>query len=159
MLKMLGKSFSRSVHLEKNGSPFMATSMEVEPMLADCLIHFALPATDLERARRFYAEKLGLTPQTELPDTRDGLFYRCVGGTRFLLFPSPIATSGTHTQMTWRTNDIDAEVAALKARGVIFEEYDTPEVKTVNSVATIGQSKGAWFKDSEGNLLALGKFD
>ncbi len=76
-----------------------------------------------------------------------------------MLFPSPNAASGTHTQMTWRTNDIEAEVAALKARGVIFEEYDTPEVKTVNSVATIGQSKGAWFKDSEGNLLALGQFD
>jgi catechol 2,3-dioxygenase-like lactoylglutathione lyase family enzyme len=128
-------------------------------MLADRPIHTALPATDLERAKRFFAEKLGLTPETELPDIRDGLFYRCGEGTRFLVFPSPNATSGTHTQMTWRTNDIEAEVAALKARGVIFEEYDTPEVKTVNSVATIGQSKGAWFRDSEGNLLALGQFD
>jgi catechol 2,3-dioxygenase-like lactoylglutathione lyase family enzyme len=128
-------------------------------MLADRPIHTALPATDLERAKRFYAEKLGLTPETELPDIRDGLFYRCGEGTRFLVFPSPNDPSGTHTQMTWRTNDIEAEVAALKARGVIFEEYDTPEVKTVNSVATIGQSKGAWFRDSEGNLLALGQFD
>jgi catechol 2,3-dioxygenase-like lactoylglutathione lyase family enzyme len=128
-------------------------------MLADRPIHTALPATDLERARRFYVEMLGLNPETELPDIRDGLFYRCGGGTRFLLFPSPNASSGTHTQMTWRTNDIEAEVAALKARGVVFEEYDTPEVKTVNSVATIGQSKGAWFRDSEGNLLALGQFD
>jgi catechol 2,3-dioxygenase-like lactoylglutathione lyase family enzyme len=128
-------------------------------MLADRPIHTALPATDLERARRFYAEMLGLSPETALPDMRDGLFYRCGGGTRFLLFPSPNAASGTHTQMTWRTNDIEAEVAALKARGVIFEEYDTPEVKTVNSVATIGQSKGAWFRDSEDNLLALGQFD
>ena len=128
-------------------------------MLTDRPIHTALPATDLERAKRFYAEKLGLTPETELPDLRDGLFYRCGEGTRFLVFPSPNAEIGTHTQMTWRTNDIEAEVAALKARGVIFEEYDTPEVKTVNSVATIGQSKGAWFRDSEGNLLALGQFD
>jgi catechol 2,3-dioxygenase-like lactoylglutathione lyase family enzyme len=128
-------------------------------MLTDRPIHTALPATDLERAKRFYAEKLGLTPETELPDLRDGLFYRCGEDTRFLVFPSPNATSGTHTQMTWRTNDIEAEVAALKARGVIFEEYDTPEVKTLNSVATIGQSKGAWFRDSEGNLLALGQFD
>jgi catechol 2,3-dioxygenase-like lactoylglutathione lyase family enzyme len=110
-------------------------------MLADRLIHTALPATDLERARRFYAEKLGLTPETELPDMRDGLFYRCGGGTRFLLFPFPNAASGTHTKMTWRTNDIEAGVASLEARGVIFEEYDTPEVKTINSVATIRQSK------------------
>jgi hypothetical protein len=61
--------------------------------------------------------------------------------------------------MTWLTHDIEADVAALKARGVIFEEYDMPGLKTINSVATIGQSKGAWFKDSEGNLLALGQFD
>lgn len=124
-------------------------------MLADCSIHAALPATDLERARRFYAEKLGLIPETELPD---GMFYRCAG-TRFLVYPSQGVASGTHTQMTWNTNDIDAEVAALKSRGVVFDEIDTPDLKTVNSVATIGQSKGAWFRDSEGNVLALGQFD
>jgi catechol 2,3-dioxygenase-like lactoylglutathione lyase family enzyme len=123
-------------------------------MLADCPIHAALPATDLERARRFYAEKLGLTPETEYPD---GLFYRCAG-TRFLLYPSRGTSSGTHTQMTWHTNDIEAEVAALKARGVVFDEIDTPELKTVDSIGTIDQSKGAWFKDSEGNVLALGQF-
>jgi catechol 2,3-dioxygenase-like lactoylglutathione lyase family enzyme len=86
-------------------------------MLADRPIHTALPATDLERARRFYAEKLSLTPESELPDVRDGLFYRC-GGTRFLLYPSPNAASGTHTQMTRTTNDIEADVADLKVRGV-----------------------------------------
>jgi catechol 2,3-dioxygenase-like lactoylglutathione lyase family enzyme len=128
-------------------------------MLAEHPIHTALPATDLERARRFYAEKLGLIPETELPDRRDGVFYRCGGGSRFLLFPSPTASDGTHTQMTWTTHDIETDVAELKARGVVFEEYDSPGLKTVKSVATIGQSKGAWFKDSEGNLLALGQFD
>ncbi len=75
-------------------------------MLANHPIHTALPATDLERAKRFYAEKLGLTPELELPDSRDGLFYCCGEGTRFLLFPSPIAASGTHTQMTWRTRGL-----------------------------------------------------
>ena len=123
-------------------------------MLADSPIHAALPAADLERARRFYAEKLGLTPETELPD---GLFYRCAG-TRFLLYPSHGAASGTHTQMTWHTDDIEAEVSALKSRGVVFDEIDTPHLKTVDSVATIDKSKGAWFKDSEGNVLALGQF-
>ena len=124
-------------------------------MLEDCPIHAALPAADMERAKRYYAEKLGLTPEIELPD---GFFYRCAG-TRFLIFASRCAASGTHTQMTWNTTDIDAEVSALKARGVVFEEIDTPELKTVNSVATIDQSKGARFKDSEGNVLALGQFD
>jgi catechol 2,3-dioxygenase-like lactoylglutathione lyase family enzyme len=131
-------------------------AMEVQPMLAEYPIHAALPATDLERAKRFYAEKLGLTPESEGPD---GLFYRCGGGTRFLVFPSGGAASGTHTQMTWNTPAIEATVAELKARGVVFEEYDTPQVKTFNSVATLGQSKGAWFQDSEGNMLALGQFD
>jgi len=125
-------------------------------MLSECSIHAALPATDLERARRFYTDKLGLTPESEGPD---GLFYRCGGATRFLVLPSEGAASGIHTQMTWNTPDIEAAVAGLKARGVVFEEYDTSEVKTINGVATLGESKGAWFKDSEGNMLALGQFD
>jgi catechol 2,3-dioxygenase-like lactoylglutathione lyase family enzyme len=124
-------------------------------MLSDRPIHAALPATDMERARRFYAERLGLTPEIEFPD---GIFYRCAG-TRFLVFPSQGASSGTHTQMTWHTDDIHATVSTLKARGVVFDEIDTPELKTVDSVATIDKSKGAWFKDSEGNVLALGQFD
>jgi catechol 2,3-dioxygenase-like lactoylglutathione lyase family enzyme len=125
-------------------------------MLSEYPNHAALPATDLERAKRFYADQLGLTPESEGPD---GLFYRCGGTTRFLVFPSGGTAGGTHTQMTWNTPDIEAVVADLKARAVVFEEYDSPEVKTINSVATLGQSKGAWFKDSEGNLLALGQFD
>jgi len=88
-------------------------------MLAEYPIHTALPATDLERAKHFYADKLGLTPESEGPD---GLFYRCGGGTRFLVFPSGGTASGTHTQMTWNTPDIEAAVAELKARGVVFEE-------------------------------------
>jgi catechol 2,3-dioxygenase-like lactoylglutathione lyase family enzyme len=130
--------------------------MEAQAMLSEYPIHAALPATDLERAKRFYADKLGLIPESEGPD---GLFYRCGGSTRFLVFPSGGTASGTHTQMTWNTPNIEVAVADLKARGGVFEEYDTPEVKTVNNVATLGQSKGAWFKDSEGNLLALGQFD
>ena len=125
-------------------------------VLSELPIHTALPATDMERARRFYAEKLGLVPEVELPD---GLFYRCGAGTRFLLYPSGGASAAGHTQMTWNTDDIEGVAAALQARGVVFEEYDTPELKTVNGVALIAESKGAWFKDSEGNLLALGQFD
>src|SRR6266536_196491 len=147
-------------------------------MLANYPIHATRPATDLERARRFYSEKLGLTPESEAPG---GVFYRS-GDTRFLVFPSGETASGTHTQLGWTVDDIEAEVAALKARGVIFEEYDTPFLKTVNSVAVTdpavdpltgrsepypkpvngvalrGPIKLAWFKDSEGNLLALTQF-
>jgi catechol 2,3-dioxygenase-like lactoylglutathione lyase family enzyme len=125
-------------------------------MLANCRIHSTLPASDLERARRFYAEKLGLTPEQEEPG---GLLYRCGEGSLFPLFPSQGEASGTHTQAGWITNDIEAEVADLKARGVVFEEYDTPGLKTVNSIATAGSDKVAWFKDSEGNLLVVGQFE
>jgi len=114
-----------------------------------------LPATDLERARRFYAEKLGLAPESEAPD--GALYYRC-DGIRFVLFLSQGAASGEHTQAGWIVDDIEAEVAELKARGLAFDEYDTPSLKTVNSVATTGPAKAAWFKDSEGNLLGLVQF-
>jgi catechol 2,3-dioxygenase-like lactoylglutathione lyase family enzyme len=121
-------------------------------MLADRPTYTTLPAADLERAKRFYTEKLGLSPESEAPE---GVFYRCGTDTRFLVFPSQGVGSGQHTQMSWTVDDIEAEVADLKARGVVFEEYDMPYLKTVNSVATMGPVKAAWFKDSEGNLLAL----
>lgn len=125
-------------------------------MLADRPMHSTLPTTDLERARRFYAEKLGLTPESEDPVA--GLFYHCGNNTQFLLFPSQGEASGIHTQAGWIVDDIEAEVAELKARGLVFEEYDTPYLKMSNSVATTGPVKAAWFKDSEGNLLGLVQF-
>ena len=124
-------------------------------MLADHPITTALPAVDLERAKRFYAEKLGLTPESEIPG---GFLYRCGGDTIFTLFTSQGAASGTHTQASWIVDDVEAEVANLKARGVVFEEYDTPSLKTIKSVASTGPAKAAWFKDSEGNLLVLLQF-
>ncbi len=124
-------------------------------MLADRAIHAALPAVDLERARRFYAEKLGLTPEREVIGA---LFYRCGEYTQFLLFPSEGTANGTHTQASWIVDDVEAEVAELKARGVVFEEYDTPSFKTVQSIAITEVARGAWFKDSEGNLIGLVQF-
>jgi predicted enzyme related to lactoylglutathione lyase len=125
-------------------------------MLANDPIYPTLPAADLERAKRFYAEKVGLTPESEFPG---GLLYRCGKDTRFAVFLSQGEASGTHTQAMWLVEDVESAVAALKARGVVFEEYDLPSLSTVNSIATVGPIKGAWFKDSEGNLLSLGQFD
>jgi catechol 2,3-dioxygenase-like lactoylglutathione lyase family enzyme len=130
-------------------------------MLADSQVATRLPAKDLARARRFYSEKLGLEPVEERPG---GLRYRC-RGTDFALFESAGAASGTHTQMGWEVADIEAIVAALKARGVIFEEYDLPGLKTVNGIAEIAGNyaskgigeRGAWFRDREGNLLGIGQ--
>ena len=86
------------------------------------------------------------------------LFYRCGENTQFLLFPSEGIANGTHTQASWIVDDVEAEVAELKARGVVFEEYNTPSFKTVQSIAITEVARGAWFKDSEGNLIGLVQF-
>jgi catechol 2,3-dioxygenase-like lactoylglutathione lyase family enzyme len=125
-------------------------------MFADLRVHAALPATDLERATRFYAEKLGLTPTEE---RADGVRYDCGDGSTFLLFPTPISDRGGHTQAGIEVPDVEAAATELRSRGVVFEDYDAPELKTVEGVATPATgSKVAWFKDSEGNLLALVQF-
>lgn len=121
-----------------------------------------LPAQDLERARRFYAEKLGLEPAETRPG---GLLYRCEGGS-FSLFRSAGKPSGEHTQMAWRVDDIERVVAELRARGVVFEEYNLPGVSTVDGITDVagnypsqggGGERAAWFRDSEGNLLGIGQ--
>jgi catechol 2,3-dioxygenase-like lactoylglutathione lyase family enzyme len=120
-----------------------------------------LPAQDLERARRFYSEKLGLEPVEERPG---GLRYECGGG-RFSLFATTGAPSGDHTQMGWEVDDIEAVVEELRSRGVVFEEVDVPGLRTVAGIADIEGNypsagvgeRGAWFRDSEGNLLGIGQ--
>ena len=120
-------------------------------MLGKYSAHTTLPASNLQRAKKFYNEKLGLVPAKEDPS---GIFYKS-GNTEFLVFPSQGAATGSFTQIGFDVDNIEAEVAALKSRGVTFEEYNLSSLKTANSVATIGTGKAAWFKDSEGNLLGL----
>jgi catechol 2,3-dioxygenase-like lactoylglutathione lyase family enzyme len=131
-------------------------------MLQKSHVATRLPAQDLARARRFYAEKLGLEPTEERPG---GLRYQCAGGW-FALFESAGASSGSHTQMAFDVDDIEAAVKELRRRGVVFEEYDSPALKTVDGIATVqgnypskggAGERGAWFKDSEGNLLSIGQ--
>ena len=130
-------------------------------MLHDGEAATRLPARDLERAKAFYSDKLGLEPIEERPG---GARYRC-GNSYFALFQSAGAPSGTHTQMGWEVEDLEATVAELRRRGVVFEEYDLPGFKTVNGIADIAGKypskgsgeKGAWFYDSEGNLLGIGQ--
>jgi len=114
----------------------------------------ALPVEDLIRAKAFYQQKLGLTPTREV---EGALFYEGSGNSGFLLFPTSGRPSGQHTQMAWFVKDIAGTVAELKRRGVRFEEYDFPGLKTIDGVADLGYEKSAWFRDSEGNLLALGQ--
>lgn len=121
-----------------------------------------LPAQDLERARAFYAERLGLRPVEE---REGGLRYRC-GSTVFTVFTSAGRPSGDHTQIAWSVDDIDDAVAELRARGVVFEEYDFPGLTTVNGIADIEGTypseggtgeRAAWFRDSEGNVHGIGQ--
>ncbi|GGS48907.1 glyoxalase [Streptomyces violaceus] len=131
-------------------------------MLARARVATRLPTQDLDRARRFYAEKLGLEPIDERPG---GLLYRCGGG-EFVLFRSTGASPGTFTQMALEVDDIDAAVAKLKGRGVVFEEVDLPGFRTRDGIAEIAGNypskgargeRGAWFRDSEGNMLGIGE--
>ncbi|MER5842949.1 VOC family protein [Streptomyces prasinus] len=131
-------------------------------LLARGRVATRLPAQDLERARRFYSEKLGLEPVDERPG---GLLYRC-GGTEFAVFRSAGASPGTFTQMGWQVDDVEAVVSELRRRGVAFEVVDLPGLRTEDGIAEIEgnyPSKGArgeraaWFRDSEGNLLGIGE--
>src|SRR5438270_5661911 len=123
-------------------------------LLNTAVVKAALPVEDLARARAFYAEKLGLTPTREV---EGALFYAGNGNSGFLLFPTGGRPSGQHTQLAWFVKDIAATVAELRSRGVNFEEYDFPGLKTIDGIADLGYEKSAWFRDSEGNLLALGQ--
>jgi len=130
-------------------------------ILAHSDVATRLPAQDLDRARRWYSAKLGLDPVEERPG---GLRYRC-GATYFVVFQSTGKASGESTQMGWEVDDIESAVADLKSRGIEFEEVDLPGMKTVKSSADIqgnypskGRAeRGAWFRDSEGNLLGIGQ--
>lgn len=111
-----------------------------------------LPAQDIARARKFYEGKLGLKSLEDSPD--GGVVYEA-GTTRFLVFPSRGKASGDHTQMGLQVEDVTVAVRDLKGKGVVFEEYNFPDFKTVDGVLTMGDDKSAWFKDTEGNLIGL----
>jgi catechol 2,3-dioxygenase-like lactoylglutathione lyase family enzyme len=120
-----------------------------------------LPARDLERARIFYRDRLGLEPVEE---REGGLRYVC-GATEFHLFASAGAASGQATQLGFEVEDIDAAVAALRDRGLAFESFDLGELEVVDQIVTVPGNypskgrgeRGAFFRDSEGNVLALGQ--
>ena len=120
-------------------------------MLTSAAVATALPAQDLDRARRFYSEKLGLEPVETM---REGASLRYdVADGAFVLFVSAGRPSGAHTQMGFLVEDVESEASALRARGVVFE--DIPGLEQKDGIATLGSGRGAWFKDSEGNLLSV----
>jgi predicted enzyme related to lactoylglutathione lyase len=120
-------------------------------MLQNAPMYSYIPAKDVTRARKFYEEKLGIKPKQE---TAGGVVYEFGNGTACLLYPTPNAGTSQASQAFWQIDDIERVVADLKARGVKFEKYDMPEMDE-NGISTAGDAKAAWFKDTEGNIMAL----
>src|SRR5215471_14842744 len=121
-------------------------------MLQKSPMYAYIPAKDILRARKFYEETLGFQPKEEYAG---GVVYVFAGGTAYFLYPTPNAGTSKASQAFWSVEDVEEEVAELKARGVVFEEYDVPGIKMQNSIAAGGGAKTAWFKDTEGNILAV----
>ena len=121
-------------------------------MLQAAPIYAYIPAKDVARARRFYEQKVGLKPMQE---SAGGVVYGCAGGTGCFLYETPNAGTSQASQAFWQVDDVEREVAALKGRGVVFEDYDMPGEKSPSGVVTAGGAKAAWFKDSEGNIMAI----
>ena len=120
-------------------------------MLQEFPMYSYIPAKDISRARTFYEGKLGFTPRAE---TAGGVVYEFAGGTSCFLYPTPNAGTSRASQAFWQVENIEQVVAGLKAVGVVFEKYDTPDMDA-NEISTAGGAKAAWFKDTEGNIMAL----
>ena len=121
-------------------------------MLKDSPFYAYIPAKDVARARRFYEGTLGFRPKQELAG---GVTYEFGEKTACFLYPTPNAGTSRASQAFWQVDDIEREVAELKKRGVVFEDYDMPGEKSPSGVISAGGAKAAWFKDSEGNILAI----
>lgn len=121
-------------------------------MLTDCRAIATIPVSDVARVRPFYVDTLQLKVTEERDDE---LRFECGQGTSFGVFVSQGRASGSHTQMTFMCEDIEAEVASLRARGVEFEEFDMPGAQSRDGIYELAGERGAWFRDPEGNLFAV----
>jgi predicted enzyme related to lactoylglutathione lyase len=123
-------------------------------MLNHSAVEANIPAADLNRARAFYSEKLGLSPVAEFGG--EALRYQTDNGTFFNVYKTEYAGQAGHTIAQWHVDDVDQEVRDLLAKDVVFEVYDMPGVEWNGNVATIpGMGKAAWFRDSEGNIMCV----
>jgi catechol 2,3-dioxygenase-like lactoylglutathione lyase family enzyme len=122
-------------------------------MLTSAHLTTILPALDLERACRFYGETLGLRERRRTAD--DGALFSTADGSDVELLRRNQRTRAEHTALTFEVDDVEREIRELEGRGVRFEDYDLPGLKTERHMATIGFDKAAWFKDTEGNILCL----
>lgn len=123
-------------------------------MVSNNTISAVLVSTDLEKSQQFYEQKVGLklSPKT----IKNHLLFECGSGTTLLVYGRGSGNKADHTQVRFWTNDVAADVKELADRGVVFDELDMGAIKTVNHVAAVpGIGKSAWFKDPDGNTIAL----
>ena len=121
-------------------------------MLQNSPMYAYIPAKDVARARKFYEGKLGFAPGKVM---EGGVVYEFADKTACFLYLTPNAGTSQASQAFWSVDDVEREVAELRARGVTFEDYDMPGEKSPSGVVTAGGAKAAWFKDSEGNIMAV----
>jgi catechol 2,3-dioxygenase-like lactoylglutathione lyase family enzyme len=122
-------------------------------MLQNAPMYAYIPAHNVQRAREFYERKLGFKAERE---QAGGVVYTCANGTSCFLYATPNAGTSRASQAFWQVADVDREIAELKSRGVVFEAYDDlPGERSPSGAVTDGGAKAAWFKDTEGNILAL----
>jgi catechol 2,3-dioxygenase-like lactoylglutathione lyase family enzyme len=122
--------------------------------LQERTVRAIVPASDLDRARAFWEGTLGFRPTRDLTN---GVIYACADSS-FAISRSSGAGTSQATVVAFMSEDIEADVAALKAQGIVFEEYDYPNLKTVDSIAWVGPIRGAWFKDTEGNIIGVAQY-
>ncbi len=121
-------------------------------MLQSSPLYAYLPVQDVARARQFYEQKLGFRAESE---QAGGVTYKFANGTACFLYPTPNAGTSKASQAFWQVEDVDREIEELKARGVVFENYDMPGERSPSGAITAGGARAAWFKDTEGNILAI----
>ncbi len=123
-------------------------------MFESATAHATIAVSDLDRARKFYEVTLGFKVKD---DRSDGMTYEDAAGGWFLVYPSQFAGTAKSTYMSFEVSNLEEAVKELRDRGVTFEEYDMPGLKTVDGIAEIQGVKGAWFKDPDGNILSVGE--
>lgn len=122
-------------------------------MLSKAPVTTILPVIDMNRAREFYERRLGLKPMGYAAD--GNFIFACAGEATIALIQKPQGTQAEHTAISFEVSDVMSEVKELERRGVVFEDYDLPGLKTVEHVCVLGSDRAAWFKDTEGNILCV----
>jgi catechol 2,3-dioxygenase-like lactoylglutathione lyase family enzyme len=130
------------------------TAVEGATFLSGASIMAIVPTTDIARAKAFYGETLGLV-DAKVHTPGPQVIYRCGGGTLLEVYERPTAGGAQHTLASWEVTDIERAVDQLRSRGIRFEEYDLPEIKTENGIASTGDLREAWFRDPDGNILRI----